>query len=137
MGIRCRSTILGLLLAGFLFTTGCETTESKKPASLPAQANAPDVTAPAQSAKQQPKIQEQPKPKPANDPADALIAQAEKLLQPGQANYQAGHLEAAKRTSIRHSTCCSPAISTSATTSGWSANSTRSSRRFTNWRWSP
>ena len=96
MGIRRRSTILGLLLAGFLFTTGCETTESKKPASLPAQANAPDVTTASHSAQQQPKIQEQTKPKPANDPADALIAQAEKLLKSGQANYAGGHLEAAR-----------------------------------------
>src|SRR6478609_9948563 len=96
MGIRRRSTILGLLLAGFLFTTGCETTESKKPASLPARANAPDVTAASHSAQQQPKIQEQTKPKPANDPADALIAQAEKLLKSGQANYAGGHLEAAR-----------------------------------------
>ncbi len=94
-----RATISTLLLAVFLFTTGCETTESKKPASLPAQANAPDATGPAaQSAKQQPpKIQEQLKPKSANDPADALIAQAENLLAQGQANYAAGHLEAAKQ----------------------------------------
>jgi len=35
-------------------------------------------------------------PKPQADPADALIAQAEKQYAAGQANYQAGHLEAAK-----------------------------------------
>ena len=42
------------------------------------------------------KIQEAPKPQPQADPADALIAQAEKQYAAGQANYQAGHLEAAK-----------------------------------------
>jgi membrane-bound lytic murein transglycosylase D len=89
-----RVKILTCLFLAFLFTTGCETTESKKPASMPAQANAPDVTAQATPQKQQPKIQEQLKPKP--DPADALIAQAEKLLASGQANYAAGHLEAAR-----------------------------------------
>ena len=35
-------------------------------------------------------------PKPQSDPADALIARAEKQYAAGQANYQAGHLEAAK-----------------------------------------
>ncbi len=94
-----RATILTFsLLAAFLFTTGCETTESKKPASMPAQANAPDVTAStAQSAqKQPPKVQEKLKAKAANDPAEALIAQAEKLLAAGQTNYAGGHLEAAR-----------------------------------------
>ncbi len=77
--------------------TGCETDEPKKPATLPAQAKAPELTSPvAQQIQQPPKIQEQPKPKPQADPADALIAQAEKLYTDGQANYQAGHLEAAK-----------------------------------------
>ena len=92
-----RATILTFLLTAFLFTTGCETTDSKKPASLPAQANAPTVTQQsAQAAKPPAKIQDPAKPKPTNDPADALIAQAEKLLKSGQANYAGGHLEAAK-----------------------------------------
>ncbi len=85
------------LLAAFLLTTGCETYESKKPASLPAQANAPIVTQQtAATAKSPPKIQEQPTPKPTNDPVDALIAKTEKQLTSGQANYDAGHLEAAR-----------------------------------------
>jgi membrane-bound lytic murein transglycosylase D len=92
-----RATILTLLLAAFLFTTGCETDEAKKPASVPAQANAPDVTQQAAATAKAPaKIQESTKPKPTNDPADALIAQTEKLLKSGQANYAGGHLEAAK-----------------------------------------
>lgn len=92
-----RATILTLLLSAFLYTTGCETTESKKPASLPAQANAPTVTQQSTAGAAAPaKIQEAAKPKVPNDPADALIAQAEKLLKSGQANYAGGHLEAAK-----------------------------------------
>ncbi len=92
-----RATILTLLLGAFLITVGCETDASKKPASLPAQANAPTVTQQsAQAAKTPAKIQEPAKANPANDPADALIAQTEKLLKSGQANYAAGHLEAAK-----------------------------------------
>jgi len=90
-----RVTILTSLLLGFLFIAGCETTESKKPPSLPAQANAPEATAQIALQKEQPKIHEQPKPRPA-DPTDALIAQAEKLLAAGRANYAAGHLESAK-----------------------------------------
>src|SRR5579884_569598 len=92
-----RATILTLLLAAFLIPTGCETDESRKPAPLPAQANAPTVTEPAaEAAKAAAKIQEPATPKPTNDPAAALIAQAEKLLQAGQASYAGGHLEAAK-----------------------------------------
>ena len=92
-----RATILTLLLAAFLFTTGCETTESKKPASVPAQANAPTVTQqPVEAAKAPAKIQEPAQPRPTNDPAEALIAQTEKLLKSGQANYAGGHLEAAR-----------------------------------------
>jgi membrane-bound lytic murein transglycosylase D len=92
-----RATILTLLLAAFLLTTGCETDEPKKSASLPAQANAPTVAQQtAEAAKAPAKIQEPAKPKPTNDPADALIAQTEKLLKSGQANYAGGHLEAAK-----------------------------------------
>ena len=77
--------------------TACETDAPKKSATLPAQANAPEVTSPvAQQVKQSPKIQEAPKPQPQPDPAETLIAQVEKLYDAGQTNYQAGHLEAAK-----------------------------------------
>ena len=97
MSVFPRATLLPCLLAGFLFINGCETTESKIPASMPPQASAPDLTKQAvEAAKAQPNIQEQSKPNPANDPAAALIAQAEKLLAAGQANYTAGHMEAAK-----------------------------------------
>ncbi len=77
--------------------TGCETDTPKKTAALPANATAPDVSSPvAQPAPQQPRIQEQPKPQTQSDPAEALIAQVDKLYAAGQTNYQAGHLEAAK-----------------------------------------
>jgi membrane-bound lytic murein transglycosylase D len=82
-------------LLAVLIATGCETTQPKKTAaSPPAQANAPTVTSPvaSQPVEQKPKIQEQTSP----DPVDALIASAEKQYAAGEANYQAGHLEAAK-----------------------------------------
>jgi membrane-bound lytic murein transglycosylase D len=43
-----------------------------------------------------PAVQQAAAPAPKPDPADALIAQAEKEYAAGQANYQAGHLEAAR-----------------------------------------
>jgi membrane-bound lytic murein transglycosylase D len=87
---------LSLLIFTFILSfSGCETTEAKKSAALPAHASAPEVTAPvAPKPGLLPKIQEDPKPQ--ADPADALIAQAEKQYAAGQTNYQAGHLEAAK-----------------------------------------
>ena len=94
-----RATIPVAILLLLSILTGCETDEPNKPASLPAQATAPDVNSnPAQksASAQQPKIQEDSKPAPLSDPAEALIAQAEKQYAAGQANYQAGHLEAAK-----------------------------------------
>ncbi len=95
--LRLKAPVATLLFLSLLIIlTGCETDEPKKSAALPANANAPEVTAPVAAAKPapEPKIQEAPKPQ--VDPADALIAQAEKQYAAGQANYQAGHLEAAK-----------------------------------------
>lgn len=91
-----RLTVPSAVLA-LLLMAGCETTQPKKtPASLPAQANAPSVTSPSakQPSRSEAKIQEDLTPKP--DPADALIAAAEKQYDAGSANYQAGHLDAAK-----------------------------------------
>ncbi len=84
--------------------TGCETDEAKKPAQLPAQANAPEVSAPAaqpQKPNSQPPAKAQSPttaaaPAKPSDAVDKLIAKAEKEYAAGQANYQAGHLEAAK-----------------------------------------
>ncbi len=93
-------TTLRLIIPAAVFLSllaGCETDAPKKSAALPAQANAPEISSPiAQQIKQQPKIQETPKPQPQTDPAETLIAQVEKLYAAGETNYQAGHLEAAK-----------------------------------------
>ena len=81
-----------------LATISCETAEKKKPmAKPPAQAMAPSAS-PAATKLPAPTVQEAPKPvqpKPA-DGVVALIAQAEQEYQAGQANYAAGHLEAAR-----------------------------------------
>src|SRR5271157_1121053 len=87
--------IFPVALLAALLTAGCETTQSKKAALLPAHATAPNVTESATpEADPPPKIEQAVSPQP--DPAEALIAQAEKEYAAGQANYQAGHLEAAK-----------------------------------------
>src|SRR5271157_4290107 len=85
------------LVAGLMLGTGCETTQPKPvSASLPAQAKAPEIAARApQQADPKPKVQTDLPAKP--DPAEAVIAQAEKQYAAGQANYQADHLEAAKQ----------------------------------------
>jgi membrane-bound lytic murein transglycosylase D len=95
--LRLKAPAATLLFLSFLVVlTGCETTDTKKSAALPAHAaTAPEVMAPVvQKAAPPPKVQEAPKPQ--VDPVDALIALAEKQYAAGQANYQAGHLEAAK-----------------------------------------
>ena len=87
-----------LLAALALVTTSCQTAVKK-----PAMAAAPPVTSappiqpkPAAIPAPQPKPQEPPKVAAQPDPIDALVAQAEEQYQAGQANYAAGHLEAAK-----------------------------------------
>jgi len=93
------ATIFCTLTAALVFLTGCETSESKKTTSpVPPQANAPTVT--EQSARatgQQTKGTQPPTtPMPSSDPVNAVIAKAEQQYAAGQANYAAGHLEAAK-----------------------------------------
>ena len=71
----------------------CKTDESKQAtAKPPAQAMAPSLS--ATPPPPPPKIQEQLQPK--VDAVDAVIARAEKEYQAGLANYNAGHLDAAK-----------------------------------------
>ncbi|MGC2109537.1 MAG: LysM peptidoglycan-binding domain-containing protein [Candidatus Korobacteraceae bacterium] len=96
-----RRTLPVAVLLLLCILIGCETSEPRRNSLLPSQANAPQVTAPAVQKVQKPqppapKVQETVTPKAQADPADALIAQAEKEYAAGQANYQAGHLEAAK-----------------------------------------
>src|SRR5580704_2871419 len=93
-----RATLPVAVLCLLFSLSACEMAAQKQSSFLPAQARAPQVKA---AAPQKPQaspsnIQETPKPQPQADPADALIAQAEKQYAAGQANYQSGHLEAAK-----------------------------------------
>ena len=83
-----------------LLLTGCESDQPKKTATFPRRPTLLTLLLP------KPKRRPPPRPRPAPpqttpskttaDPAEALIAQAEKQYAAGQANYQAGHLEAAK-----------------------------------------
>src|SRR5271169_5065638 len=91
--------IFPVAVAAVLLTAGCETTQPKSASFLPAHAAAaPTVSEPdeqkAAKPEQPPPVQQPVPAKP--DPAELLIAQAEKQYAAGQANYQAGHLEAAK-----------------------------------------
>ncbi len=94
-----RCLVAPVILAAVLFSAGCESSQPKNTAAkLPSQATAPtvapssakSVTAPP-SATAAEAVPAQP------DAADALIAQAEKLYAVGQADYQSGHLDAAKQ----------------------------------------
>ena len=94
-----RVTIPVAVMLFLSILTGCETAEPKKTASFPPRRPLPKSVLPARKIGQRPaapKIQEDSKPRAIVDPAEALIAQAEKQYAAGQANYQAGHLEAAK-----------------------------------------
>jgi membrane-bound lytic murein transglycosylase D len=87
------------LLYAVLFSAGCETDQPKKTAAkVPAQATAPTEVA-SKTDPAAPSATAAPATVPSRQsPAtDALIAQAEKLYAAGQADYQAGHLDAAKQ----------------------------------------
>ncbi|HJT00470.1 MAG TPA: LysM peptidoglycan-binding domain-containing protein [Terriglobales bacterium] len=87
-----------LLVALALGSTSCQTAAKKPalaivpqlPAAPPIQPKPTAIPAP------DPTPQEAPPPVAKADPIDALVAQAEEQYQAGQANYSAGHLEAAK-----------------------------------------
>jgi membrane-bound lytic murein transglycosylase D len=87
------------LLCSVLFSAGCEPSQPKNTATkVPAQATAPTVSPSAATANTAPQNTEPvAAPKAQPDAVDALIAQAEKLYTAGQANYQSGHLDAAKQ----------------------------------------
>jgi membrane-bound lytic murein transglycosylase D len=87
--------VLGALV---LMASSCQTAV-KRPVMAAASpvASAPSIPAkPAVIPAPDPKPQEPPEPAPKPDPVDELVAQAEQQYQAGQANYAAGHLEAAK-----------------------------------------
>ena len=87
------------LLCAVLFSAGCEPSQPKNTAAkVEPQATAPTVTPSSASSSADPPAPEPAAtPKPQSEAVDALIAQAEKLYNAGQANYQAGHLDAAKQ----------------------------------------
>ncbi len=94
------------LLAVLAFLTACESKDSKKTAKVPPQALAPAMTQPKQEPSPAPAAAAAEKPQqPAKsdsqsekpDPVPAMIAEAEKAYASGEANYKAGHLDAAKQ----------------------------------------
>src|SRR3954466_8497593 len=91
MGLMRTKTFL--LLAAVVLV-GCE--EQKRPNTAPvAEAIAPVITSPAPQIPT--KIEPPPQQALTPDPVDVTIEQAEKEFQAGQANYTAGHLDAAKQ----------------------------------------
>jgi peptidoglycan lytic transglycosylase D len=105
-GMQLTCTLLRRLFAAslgvvLLLITACETKDAGKKSAQPApQAMAPappQQADPAPSATPAP-VAETPKAQPQRpDPVPATIAQAEKAYASGQANYKAGHLDAAKQ----------------------------------------
>src|SRR4051794_33422346 len=96
--MRKTKLFLALPLLGAVLTySGCESKDGRKTAKTtpPKNATAPTITQttpapkPAPPIEQKAAVQEQ-------DAVATLIEQVEKEYQKGQANYQAGHLEAAK-----------------------------------------
>ncbi len=105
--MRTFRVLLTLPLLGAVIFTGCETKDGRQAAKAipPKNATAPTITTKAEETKPaaaQPATdaQEAGRPAPgaaqAPDPVLALIEQVEREYQKGQANYNAGHLEAAK-----------------------------------------
>src|SRR4029077_2483681 len=104
-----------LLGAGMLLLASCDSTESKKAARPTAQAMAPSIQQPATTSSssspaspappaqtpakaQTPSKAQTPAPQPEKaDPVPGIIAEAEKAYESGQADYKAGHLDAAKQ----------------------------------------
>src|SRR4051812_46914076 len=93
-----------MLAAGLLLLVACESKDTKKSAQPPVQAMAPSiqqtVATPVSLSKTPPEQTTAPAqtPQPEKpDPVPDMIAQAEKALADGQADYKAGHLDAAKQ----------------------------------------
>jgi membrane-bound lytic murein transglycosylase D len=93
MGMHKSYWLTLLLLALALCTISCDDGAKRSAKTTPPQALAPTITV-AKPAPAPPQVEEKPVPKP--DPVEPIVAAAEKEYQDGQANYAAGHLEAAK-----------------------------------------
>src|SRR5215469_7046744 len=82
---------------GLVLLTSCDTREAKKTTVPAPQALAPTIQQPAPAPAPLPPLPQAKAPEPPKpDPIVALIADAEKAYQTGLADYQAGHLDAAK-----------------------------------------
>src|SRR2546423_1869815 len=85
------------LSAGVLLVSSCETKNSKKTVPAP-QALAPTIQQQPAIATPPAPVVPQVKPEPPKpDPVVGTIALAEQAYESGQANYKAGHLDAAKK----------------------------------------
>ena len=95
--LRC--LVAPALLAALLLSEGCEPSHPKdSTAKAPPQAIAPTVTpGTPKSADSPPAAAPVAPPTNTSDPVDALIARAERLYVAGQADYRAGHLDAARQ----------------------------------------
>src|SRR5215470_9895303 len=85
--------------AGLVLLTSCDTREARKTTVPSAQALAPSIQQQPVStpAPAPPVAQTKPPEPPKPDPVVTLIADAEKAYQTGVADYNAGHLDAAKQ----------------------------------------
>ena len=97
---------IAALAAALLAVTACQTAQHPKAMLSAKQANAPALTQVASASNPEqavpkassvPRQQSEVKPELKVDPVADLIAKVEKEYQAGQANYQAGHMEAAKQ----------------------------------------
>jgi membrane-bound lytic murein transglycosylase D len=94
MSIHFRCLAITLLVAALLTVAGCGSSEKSRAAvSPPMRATAPTLAA-AVPPSPPPQIEEKVVPK--SDPVDDILSRVEREYQNGQANYAAGHLEAAK-----------------------------------------
>ncbi len=95
--MRIPKSLLSLpLLGAVIISSACEQSGGKQKTSAtpPPKATAPTLT--AQKEPEKPKVEPTKPPAQQQDPVQTLIDQVEKEYQKGQANYKAGHLEAAK-----------------------------------------
>jgi peptidoglycan lytic transglycosylase D len=101
--VRVKRFSIVVLGAGLMLLVACESKDTKKSARPVPQALAPSIQQPVASpAPAAPPKQQAPAPAPKQqpekpDPVPGIIAEAEKAYEAGQADYKAGHLDAAKQ----------------------------------------
>ena len=92
-----------VLGGGLMLLVACDSKDTKKSARPVQQAMAPGIQGPATGPATAPAPKQQtPAPAPTQqpekpDPVPGIIAEAEKAYEAGQADYKAGHLDAAKQ----------------------------------------